>query len=206
MHYSSLSPDRLVWSRSKNGAKAYYGAGKFMFQTPIFTTHMKPVWKIPGAVELCTNIAEFDEYPEFISFLSRLEQEAALHMMPPPVLPTFSMRKMTAFSTTHFFDANNRYIEDPEEQLSGNYKIVAILQCTGAWMTANAWGLKFKIEQIKILDKSPQEKIAVPSLFISGPGDELSIKNTAVFASRGENTVPLKPSLFISGPGDDEIL
>jgi hypothetical protein len=193
MKFTSLVLKRLTWQTSARGPKASYGAGKFAFQTPRFTAVIEPSMRFPGALMLHAKKQDFDT--AFLEFLSNVELRAMEDLnISPSARSAFPLAKMTAFANTEVFDSEGAYVPDPEAKYSGTYDVSAILQLTGAWVSNNAWSLRFKVNQLKIHGAS---KVVAKDI-LSGYAflDDDRETNTNIVPDRLVNPVTVRP-LFL---------
>lgn len=175
MNYSRIDVGRITWSGvSKKVAKAAYGGGKIVFQTPRFAAGVEPVHRFPGAVELkMRGEWESEAFLEFVQDLQISAMEAVPELTQLGMYD--SLRRLTAFANALIFDAQEACIEDTDT-LRGAYEASALLELQGAWTTERSWGLKFKVLQVKLHgEAAPSRRPPQKRLFVIEDSDDESV-------------------------------
>jgi hypothetical protein len=115
------------------------------------------VTTFPGRHALQLRLGGHAAHPQFLDFLGSLEDHARAAACPPPGLrlapcvardgmwPTL---KMSAFEGAAFFDRDGAPHADPEAMRGCE----CLCQVVGAWVGDGAWGLRWKVLEVKECD------------------------------------------------------
>lgn len=123
---------------------------------------------LPGRWGVELTLAGHAAHPAFVAFLAEAEAHAREHARPAvPGLRWYSCvgaeslvpkLKLSAFDDTKFFDAAGLPSTDP----TGFAAASCLLELTGAWTSDAAWGLRWKVLEVKDVGAA----MTVPSLFL----------------------------------------
>lgn len=123
---------------------------------------------LPGRYGVELTLAGHAAHPAFVRFLAEVEAHAREHARPAdPSLRWFPCAdadalvpklRVSAFDDTKFFGADGLPSTDP----TGFAACSCLLELTGAWTADAAWGLRWRVLEVKDAGAPP----ALPALFV----------------------------------------
>lgn len=124
---------------------------------------------LPGRYAIELTLAGHAAHEAFAGFVGEVEQHALEHAKPPQGLAWYSCfsaysltptMRLSAFDDTRFFEADGA----PCTRLPTDFKACAcVLELVGAWTTETAWGLRWKVLEVK---HAPHAPLSTPSMFV----------------------------------------
>lgn len=154
---------------------------------------------LPGRYTIELTLAGHAAHDAFAEFVGELEQHALEHAKPPQGLAWYSCfsaysltptLRLSAFDDTKFFEADGA----PSTGLPTHFKAcVCVLELVGAWTTDSAWGLRWKVLEVK---HAPHAAIAshVP-MFIDDDDGTAPPAAGPMFIDDADDAPPRPPKL-----------
>jgi len=154
------APRELTWSAPRGNGKTQtasvtFGGRRLSIQTPPCTTRM---FREASSTTLYMGL-DTPIHREFQAFVERLESFAsdlpfAQHLSlsscikeRPGGNPSFRLNVWE----TQWFDESGRYLKEPPMRVNG---CTCILEFQGCWVGQTSWGLKWKVQQVRLEEMS----------------------------------------------------
>ncbi len=169
MDFRSVDTARMEWRRGPRGVYASVGGGdssKVMIQTPVARCRVRPMvstYSSGWTIDLLFSHQD-DVHVAFMEFL-RAVQASAIRSggldgltMSDAVYNDRSFR-FTAFSDALYFNTDASQVQGPAAMDACS----CLLQLQGVWTTAERWGLRWKVIQVKGAIAPSAAPAAVPA-------------------------------------------
>ena len=161
--FREVDVSRLTWRKMPRGAAASADNDKIMVQTPVARCRMEPAGSFTNGWVINLLFDDDDDvHAEFQTFLCELQSSCAAWgglddlCMSETVYRGYAGARfrLMAFSDALFFDANANQVPSPV----GMEACSCVIQLQGAWATAERWGLRWKVVQVKKAAARPRPR------------------------------------------------
>ena len=164
-------PTELAWLAPRGFGKtktaaATSGGKKFVIQTPVCGVRM---FKDQRSTTLYLSVND-DVRQEFAEFLKAYEEYAAGLPHAAGIELSSCIRntsvRLMVWDDAQWFDQGGNFLKDPPTSIDA---CACILEFGGCWISADKWGLKWRVTQVQLCDSSEtpaaREPPAKPAAF-----------------------------------------